>query len=183
MSGYRAIVLALFAVVGLGAGIALAQYPPPAGSGITVTPQNPNPPVGSNVQVTVVVREGTGSQIVSGGSQGQVLAALPTAYTATVSGGSGATVSPASGTTDAQGRATLTVFTGTVAATLTVKVTTPAGLTGQATLFVGTAPAPPATGNAGFTEGSSFPTLPVAALGAVAVLAIGGGAGLYLRRR
>ncbi|MGE5597276.1 MAG: hypothetical protein ACM3S1_14725, partial [Hyphomicrobiales bacterium] len=131
-------VLASAAMLGaLAVAPAFAQYPPP-GEPITITPSNATPAVGQTITLQIQVNQQQAAAI---GNQGggvilasamkpgaatgpQAQAGLQVvACTAGVTGGAGATVTPTSFNTDAQGRAELSLYTGTQPGTLTVGVT------------------------------------------------------------
>jgi hypothetical protein len=195
--------------------VAAGQYPP-AGSPVTITASDPNPGTGETISLTIHVTEQTSANIDTDSGRailasvpkdeantGQVTAAsfaAPYNCTSSVSGGAGATVTPASFTTDASGDASLSLYTGTQAASLTVSVNCGGALSGQAVIPVGAAaptattapgqptattapgqtaptsapPAPPSTGEGVTTSGGdSFPWLPIVAVAAIAAAAAG----------
>jgi hypothetical protein len=171
MNGLRILVVIALAAVGLGAASsALAQYPQPAGScTVSFSPSNPAP--NSTVTVTVSVLTNQGGP--ASGVQG----------TASVSGGSGASITPTF-TTGADGKATLTLQTGSSVANLTVSVVCGAANT-SAVLGVGATqqPGPPSTGQGSAAgDSSSFPVAWAAALVA-AVAILGTGTAVVARRR
>jgi hypothetical protein len=170
---------------------AAAQYPPPTGS-VAVAVSDQTPGVGETVTVDVVVSATQAA--VPGGGGHDILASVakpaaltqapPYACTSSVAGGSGATVTPTSFNTDAQGKATLSVFTGTQPGQLTVSVKC-GELSSQVILTVGgggatgtppssgggqtPVPGAPNTGLGGGSTGSSSP---------IAWIVIGVGAGM-----
>ena len=154
---------------------AAAQYPAPQ-EPITISVSNPNPGVGETVTINIVI-SGNQARAIDGDASGplfvsarkpspamlQALAfqqSAPYTCTSAVSGGSGATVNPTNFTTDDEGRASLSLFTGTQPGLLTVSVQC-GSLSSQVVIPVGgaaTPPAPPATGfGPGPSEGSSIP--------------------------
>jgi hypothetical protein len=149
-------IIAIVAVAALGAGTALAQYPPPGGNITTST-------AGNQLTVTVSTQSGAPSPnvvcVASVGSQP----------------GTGASVSPTNFTTNAQGRAVLNVTPGS--GTGQVRIDIACGtLSASAVLPVGAQPAPPSTGSGG--EDSSSSGLPLALFGgALALAAVAGLAG------
>ena len=169
---------------------AAAQYPPPTGS-ITATVSDQTPGVGQTVTVNITVSAtqaaaptGAGHDILASVVKPEAQTqAPPYACTSSIAGGIGATVTPVSFKTDAQGAASLKVFTGTQPGQLTVSVkcgelstqviltvgggttTTPStGGGGQ-----GNVPSAPNTGLGNESSGSSTP---------VAWIVIGVGIGL-----
>lgn len=187
--------------------LAAAQYPPP-GAAVVITTSDPNPGVGETVSLTVQVSAPAASNI-EGTSGRAILASMPSApqddirtaslqappysCTTSVSGGSGASVSPSTLQTDANGVAAVSLYTGTQAANLTVTVSC-GTVSGQAIVPVGnvgggggsgpttTVPQPPSTGlgtggDSGMGDGATW----MIVVGAAAV-AIAGTAGVALRK-
>ena len=104
-------VLLAATVLALPVSAALAQYPP-AGGNVTVTTSDPNPDTGATVNIPVAVLDATSGPVADA------------ACTATVSSqpGSDASVSPPSFTTDSEGKATLSLSTGSSNGAVTVEV-------------------------------------------------------------
>lgn len=103
-----------------------AQYPPPVGNCVIVT-SGTSAPGGGSVNVTVTVRDGNGN-LQSG-------VAVP--LNVTRQPGTGASVTPPSGTTDASGVVTGVLNVGSTAGAVDVTAS-PAGMSCSATVTVGT---------------------------------------------
>jgi hypothetical protein len=109
MRAIRLIALSVASVLALSVSAAFAQYPAPAGS-VGISLSTANPQVGSTVDATVRII-GPGGSTLGGAS-----------CSASVSGGTGASVSPAEFTTGPDGSAALSVNTGSSAGQITVTV-------------------------------------------------------------
>lgn len=172
-------VMTAVAASALGGGAALAQYPGPTGN---VALSSCSAPGAGGSLGTLQPNSSTcvNTAVLSSGGQPVANAAC----TASVSGGSGASVSPSTFTTNAQGTAQLTVTIGN--STDDVRLSVACGqATSTAVLDVaGTAPGPlprpPATGQ-GTGDGTGTAWLPIGA-GALGLLATAGAAFGYRRR-
>lgn len=152
--------------------LAAAQYPPP-GAAVTITTSDPNPGPGETITLTIQVSAPAASNV-DGASSRMILASMPSApqdeirtanlqappYSCTtgVSGGSGASVTPSTLQTDANGVATVSLYTGTQAGNLTVTVSC-GSASGQAIIPVGN------VGGGGGTSPTTVPQPPITGLG------------------
>ncbi len=169
MRGLSVALVGLVCLAALGSGSALAQYPPPNGN-CTVTPSDPNPGTGATIQLTVTATKGSG-ETDPGAAGKAVLVSQP---------GTGASVAPGTFTTGPDGRAVLTVQTGSAPGQLSVNVDCGVDRVAGVRIPVGVPPTPPSTGT-GTSSSSSLPLAPVWLLGSVLLLG-GIGARLAVRR-
>ncbi|MBI5947797.1 MAG: hypothetical protein HY875_06650 [Chloroflexi bacterium] len=170
----RSILAGFAAVLALGAGVAVAQYPAPGGN-ITTTVATGNPATGSTTEVTVTVADSAG------------VAAAGVACTATVGSqpGSGASVFPAAFTTDAAGLGALTVTTGDSPGQVRIDITC-GQISATASIPVGGltpgfVPAPPNTGTGTAGGDGGFPYTVLASV--AVVLVVGAGSAVVRRGR
>jgi hypothetical protein len=167
----RAALVAMAALLALGVGQVLAQYPPPAGN-ILAQPANPNPMVNSETQVTVSVQSQAGVPASNVGCIASI-ASQP---------GKAAAVSPSFFNTDSAGKATLSVFTGDTPGQVRIGIDC-GGLSTNAVLAVRaetSAPLPPDTGQGVQAAGGGTSSLPIAFCGLVFAA---GAAGVLVRQR
>jgi len=170
----RSVVAVCAAVVALGAGAAVAQYPAPGGN-VTTTVGTGNPSTGSSTAVTVTVADSAG------------VFAPGVECTARVGSqpGSGASVRPTAFTTDAAGAGLLTVTTGDSPGQVRIDITC-GQISATASIPVGGlapgfVPAPPNTGTGTASGDSGVPVAAVAAL--TLVLVVGAGSVGFRRGR
>ncbi len=134
MRVFRFAFVSLVGMVALGLTAALAQYPSPNGN-VTGTPTNPNPGTGATVQLTITATTVSGA-IDPNAACTAAIASQP---------GTGASVAPTSFTTGSDGRAVLTVQTGSASGQLKINVVC-GSRTAGIVLAVGAPPSAPNTG-------------------------------------
>ena len=158
------VALMVLTIVG---GTASAQYPPPAGS-VTVSLSDTTPATGSSVTCTCAVLDTVGNPVA-----GEVCA-----FTIVSQPGTDASLSSATAVTNAQGIATVTLFTGSTSGTIVVEAEAKSiesqatATAGAATPTVpGTPGAAPPTG-AGQGDGGTPLALWIVAIGAAGALGL-----------
>ena len=137
MTTFRLVLVSLVALMAFGASAAFAQYPNPNGN-VTGTPSNPNPGTGTTVQLTITATTASGA-VDANAACTSAIASQP---------GTGASVAPASFTTGSDGRAVLTVQSGSASGQLKINVVCGSRAAGVV-LAVGAPPTAPNTGTAG----------------------------------
>ncbi len=164
-----------------GATAALAQYPPPTGN-VTVTTSSATAPLGGTVTLTLTVKDVNGAPVANRACTLSI-ASQP---------GTGASVTPASATTNASGVVSANLSVGTTAGVVSVSANC-GGVLGVASVNVGgvqTAPSSgvglPATGtgiNSSGTSGITYVFIALAAAGVLIALSAGGVTVASKRRR
>lgn len=169
----RVLAISATAALALGAGQALAQYPPPAGN-IVTTVSNPNPAIGGESAFTVTVQSEAGVPAANVNCTASI-ASQP---------GSDATVVPSTFTTDSLGKADLTLKTGSTPGQVTVAMKC-GELSATTVVSVGSgAPLPPDTGlGATANENGGGIDLTWAVAGVTGLFLVAGGAVAYRRSR